>query len=291
VGCLGLPGNGLCGRQMCGQNRDSELKPGPCFGLFGVIPKGCVAGCCIGCWARVGGTRSSWVLWWVYGLPLGLWGATIPLMPTRPSANGKLTVALLFGQPGVGKGTQGQVMGSIPGLVHLATGDMFRGLDHESELGKKFLEFSSQGLLVPDDLTCRLWQQYVQGLIDTNAYRPHMDLLMLDGIPRSVPQAELLAQHIDVLTVVHLMCPDEEKLVHRIKRRAQKQGRLDDADESVIRRRLEVYNRETKPVLDFYDPSIVHNVDATGLPMQVTHRVLSKILPAVESRLSNPLGA
>jgi len=205
------------------------------------------------------------------------------------AADDKLTVALLFGQPGVGKGTQGVVLGTIPGVVHLATGDMFRGLDRESALGQEFLKYSSQGLLVPDDLTCRLWQQYVQGLIDTNAYRPQMDLLLLDGIPRSVPQAEMLAQHIDVLAIVHLVCSDEEQLVQRIKLRAQKQGRLDDADERVIRRRLDVYERETRPLLDCYDASVVHEVDADGLPMQVTQRVLNTIIPAVEHRLSNPL--
>ena len=202
----------------------------------------------------------------------------------------KLTVALLFGQPGVGKGTQGAVLGRIPGLVHLATGDMFRGLDRDSQLGQEFLKYSSQGLLVPDELTCRLWQQYVQGLIDTNAYRPHMDLLLLDGIPRSLGQAKILDPLIDVLTIVHLVCPDEDRLVSRIQRRAEKQGRHDDADESVIRRRLDVYNRETSPVLGHFEASIVHNVDATGLPIQVTQRVLNTILPAVEHRLANPLG-
>ena len=203
----------------------------------------------------------------------------------------KLTVALLFGQPGVGKGTQGEVLGRIPGLVHLATGDMFRGLDRDSELGKEFLKYSSQGLLVPDDLTCRLWQQYVQGLIDTNAYRPQMDLLLLDGVPRSLGQAAALDQQIDVLQIVHLVCPDEDQLVRRIQRRAEKQGRHDDADETVIRRRLQVYEEETRPVLEHYDASIVQDVDATGLPMQVTRRVLNTLIPAVESRLANPLGA
>lgn len=235
----------------------------------------------------------------IYG-PAGVsWGelpivggpATIcRLMTDQPQSDARLNVALLFGQPGVGKGTQGEVLGTIPGLVHLATGDMFRGLDRDSELGQEFLKYSSQGLLVPDDLTCRLWRQYVQGLIDTNAYRPHMDLLLLDGIPRSVAQANELKQHIDVLTIVHLVCPDEDQLVDRITRRAQKQGRLDDADEGVIRRRLDVYDRETRPLLECYDASLVHDVDATGLPMQVTQRVLNVVIPAVEDRLSNPLG-
>jgi adenylate kinase len=222
---------------------------------------------------------------------MGCPGGTIGTVPAPLDDRQKLTVALLFGQPGVGKGTQGAILGRIPGLVHLATGDMFRGLDRDSQLGQEFLKYSSQGLLVPDALTCQLWQQYVQGLIDTNSYRPHMDLLLLDGIPRSLGQAEMLDPLIDVLTIVHLVCPDADRLVSRIQRRAEKQGRLDDADESIIRRRLDVYNRETSPVLGHYDSSIVQDVDATGLPMQVTRRVLNTLIPAVESRLVNPLGA
>ena len=96
---------------------------------------------------------------------------------------------LLFGPPGVGKGTQGQILGSIPGFFHLATGDMFRSLDKESEIGMEFTRYSSQGLLVPDFLTVRLWRQHVEQLIARELYNPEVDVLLLDGIPRSVPQA------------------------------------------------------------------------------------------------------
>ena len=79
---------------------------------------------------------------------------------------------LLFGPPGVGKGTQGQILGSIPGFFHLATGDMFRSLDKESEIGMEFTRYSSQGLLVPDFLTVRLWRQHVEQLIARELYNP-----------------------------------------------------------------------------------------------------------------------
>ena len=69
----------------------------------------------------------------------------------------KLKAILLFGQPGVGKGTQGAILGKVPGFCHLATGDMFRGLDRESELGREFLKYSNQGLLVPDEPWQRSW--------------------------------------------------------------------------------------------------------------------------------------
>ena len=201
-----------------------------------------------------------------------------------------LQSVLLFGQPGVGKGTQGAIIGSIPGFVHLATGDMFRGLDRGSELGQEFIKYSTQGLLVPDELTCRLWQQYVQGLIDTNQYRPNSDVLLLDGIPRSVSQAKLLESHIDVLRIIHLVCPDTDALVERMKKRADKQGRPDDADEDVIRRRLQVYHDETQPVLDHYDPETIVKIDAIGLPGEILQKILNSIIPVARDVIQNPLG-
>ena len=202
----------------------------------------------------------------------------------------KLRSILLFGQPGVGKGTQGAILGEIPGFSHLATGDMFRGLDRDSELGQEFMKYSSQGLLVPDELTCRLWYQYVQGLINTNKYNPATDVLVLDGIPRSVSQAETLDEHIEVLGIIHLVCDDMEEVVGRMKRRAEIQNRPDDADEAVIRRRFEVYAQETQPVLGHYDASLVHDVTAVGNPGDILLHILEKVIPAIEGRFGNPLG-
>ncbi|MBT5366111.1 MAG: AAA family ATPase, partial [Phycisphaerae bacterium] len=102
---------------------------------------------------------------------------------------------LLIGPPGVGKGTQGKLIGAIPGFFHLATGDMFRSLDKESEIGLEFTRYSSQGLLVPDFLTVRLWRQHVEQLIARELYAPTTDMLILDGIPRSQPQAETMRDY------------------------------------------------------------------------------------------------
>ncbi len=201
-----------------------------------------------------------------------------------------LKTVLLFGQPGVGKGTQGAILGTIPGFVHLATGDMFRGLDRESELGQEFRKYSTQGLLVPDDLTVRLWRQYVQGLIDTNQYRPDSDLLVLDGIPRSAGQAVMIDEYIDVLRVVHLVCVDTDALVARMKKRAEHSNRPDDADESVIRRRLGVYQDETSQVLDHFDGDLISEVDAVGLPSEILMHVLNAIVPAARGKIGNPFG-
>src|SRR5690606_8759892 len=93
---------------------------------------------------------------------------------------------LLFGAPGAGKGTQGKILGSIPGFFHCACGDVFRSIDVNSELGKIFYEHSSRGELVPDDVTVKMWAQNISARATLGAYKPHYDLLVLDGIPRTV---------------------------------------------------------------------------------------------------------
>ncbi|MDP7007936.1 MAG: nucleoside monophosphate kinase [Phycisphaerales bacterium] len=191
---------------------------------------------------------------------------------------------LLFGPPGVGKGTQGQMLGSIPGFFHLATGDMFRSLDKDSEIGMEFARYSSQGLLVPDFLTVRLWRQHVDQLIARELYNPNNDVLLLDGIPRSVPQAEAMAEHINPLMVIHLVCTDLDEMVRRMQKRASEQGRPDDADESVIRKRFEVYSEQTAPVLACYDDALIHDIDALGTQAEVLLRVLSVVVPQISDR-------
>jgi adenylate kinase len=203
---------------------------------------------------------------------------------------GKYRCVLLFGAPGVGKGTQGKLLGRIPGFVHMASGDIFRSLDKSSALGKKFLEYSTKGLLVPDDVTIEVWQDHVSRQVAEGDYRPDLDLLVLDGIPRSVEQCRSLDMHIEVLRVVHLAAPSVDEMVGRLKARAQKEGRQDDADESVIRRRFEVYDAETAPILGYYDSSLVSEVVAVGLPAEILMNVLGAIVPVYRDGFGNPLG-
>lgn len=191
---------------------------------------------------------------------------------------------LLIGPPGVGKGTQGKVLGSIPGFFHLATGDMFRALDKESEIGLEFTRYSSQGLLVPDFLTVRLWNQHVEQLIAKELYNPKSDVLLLDGIPRSEPQAEMMAEHINPFMILHLMCEDIDEMVRRIQKRATEQGRLDDADEEVIRKRFEIYREQTAPILAWYEKDIVSNIDALGTQVEVLQRILNAVVPALNTQ-------
>ncbi len=202
----------------------------------------------------------------------------------------RLRTVLLFGPPGAGKGTQGKLLGAIPGFVHMASGDIFRTLDRESRLGKKFLQYSSQGLLVPDEMTIEVWRDYVDRQIETQVYRPAFDLLVLDGIPRNVAQAGVMARHIQVLRVVHLRPPGIDEMVERLKGRALKEGRHDDADEAVIRRRFEVYEKETSPLLAYYDADMICDISALGSPAEVLQKILDAIVPIYSAHFANPLG-
>ena len=197
---------------------------------------------------------------------------------------------LLFGAPGAGKGTQGKILGLVPGFFHLACGDVFRSLDVNSTLGKEFLEYSSRGELVPDNLTIEMWRQNAHAQTTLSLFKPQSDLLILDGIPRNQPQAEAMDEHLDVLLVVHLVCPDLDEMVRRMKRRAVKENRLDDADEEVIRHRFEVYDRDTKPVLEHYDPKIIKEINALGSPAEVLQHVLEEEVPVQSAHFKNPLG-
>jgi adenylate kinase len=189
---------------------------------------------------------------------------------------------LLFGAPGSGKGTQGKILGSIPGFYHSATGDIFRSLDLQSEVGRTFWEYAGKGKLVPDEVTIKLWKQYIRGMEMINQFHPKNEILVLDGIPRNVKQAKLLEETIEVVKVIHLVCSDLTKMVERLRRRALRENRFDDASDEVIRKRLDVYDRETKPVLDFYPAERVMRVEATLSQIRVLSELVKYLVPLKE---------
>ena len=127
---------------------------------------------------------------------------------------------LLFGPPGSGKGTQGKTLGTIPRYFHCACGDVFRSIDTRTELGRAFLDYSSKGQLVPDEITVKLWKARIDAAVDAHTFKPDIDTLILDGIPRNVAQAEIMDDLIDVEKVFHLSCPDRSALYTRLKKRA-----------------------------------------------------------------------
>jgi adenylate kinase len=189
---------------------------------------------------------------------------------------------LLFGAPGSGKGTQGKILGSIPGFYHSATGDIFRSLDLQSEMGRIFWEYAGKGKLVPDEVTIKLWKQYIQGMEMINQFHPANEILVLDGIPRNIKQAQLLDETIEVAKVIHLVCADLTKMVERLRRRALRENRFDDASDEVIRKRLEVYERDTRPVLNYYPADKVVRVEATMSQIRVLSRLVEFLVPLKE---------
>ena len=186
----------------------------------------------------------------------------------------KYRTILLFGAPGSGKGTQGKILGTIPNFFHCACGDVFRNLTGDSELGRVFIEYSSRGELVPDEQTVELWRQSIQGSTQLGRFNPERDTLVLDGIPRNVHQAQMLGGTLDVRAIFYLTCPDMDKLVERLQRRALRENRLDDANLDVIRQRLKTYEQESKPVIDFYGEKLTHVINSTQTPIEVLRDLL-----------------
>ncbi len=188
---------------------------------------------------------------------------------------------LLIGAPGSGKGTQGKILGAIPNFYHLACGDLLRRVTPESELGRIFRDYSSRGELVPDEPVIRMWRQHLEQATREERFDPAADILVLDGIPRNPNQARLLSESLDLLLVLYLGCSDMEKMVLRLQRRALRENRADDTRAEVIRKRLEVFEAESKPLLDFYGPALLRTIDATQPPLQV----LRDVLRALEERI------
>ena len=156
-----------------------------------------------------------------------------------------MTRLIFMGPPGAGKGTQAKMLSEDMDVPHISTGDILRAAVAEgTDLGKKAEAYMSAGELVPDEL--------MLGLIRERLAQPDTQQgWILDGFPRTVPQAEFLNQLLDDIKqpfdfAVNLDVTDEVIIARLLKR-----GRQDD-DESVIRHRLEVYRQQTEPLIDFY---------------------------------------
>src|SRR5437879_2989017 len=187
---------------------------------------------------------------------------------------------LLVGAPGAGKGTQGKILGTVPDFYHCSCGEVFRNLTIDSELGRIFVKYSSKGKLVPDRYTIQLWRENIEAQTQLGRFHPEDDTLVLDGIPRNRHQAEMLHDTLDVVGGFNCVCADTGKLVDRLQRRALRDNRLDDARLEVIKKRLAIYEKETRPVMDYYGSKRVHVIDVTQTPVNVLRdilRVIAKI--------------
>lgn len=194
-----------------------------------------------------------------------------------PEYKEKFRSILIFGPPGSGKGTQGKFLSSAGNHYHLSSGDVFRRLAPESPAGELYHHYASKGHLLPDDITIEIWHHYVMGLIATNCYFPNEQLLLLDGIPRTKNQAEILDKYIDVKKIILLESKNKEVLIKRLLRRGLIERRADDTEEKVLRTRMEIYDNETLKVSSHYSKSLFAEFNAELRPLEVLRDILTEL--------------
>ena len=183
---------------------------------------------------------------------------------------------VLLGPPGAGKGTQAGRIVDRYGGVHIATGDILRSnAERGTELGRTASQYMDRGDLVPDEVM-------IDMVLERMGEGDCASGFVLDGFPRTVPQAEALERRLEELrrpldAVVSFEI-DEGELRDRLAGRATEQDRAEDDDEGAIRRRLELFDRETEPLLDFYEGrGLLAEVDAKGDLDEVTERVAAAL--------------
>ncbi len=178
---------------------------------------------------------------------------------------------IIFGPPGAGKGTQAKKVAEHFGIIHLSTGKMFRDAINEgTELGKIVKFIIDEGQLVPDQTVVDMVEETIAGEEYKKGY-------IIDGFPRTVEQAVAFDNMLErrneaVDAFISLYAPDDE-LIQRLLARGE--GRSDDTEEK-IKTRLEVYKKETAPVMEHYQQAgLFRSVDGTGTVDEIFQRILS----------------
>lgn len=181
---------------------------------------------------------------------------------------------ILFGPPGAGKGTQATAMVEKYNLHHISTGALLRKeIAAGTELGALAKSLIEDGHLVPDEI--------VQEMIENEFNRiSGVEGFLLDGFPRTLPQAAALDRILakkaeNVTATVSIMIPDA-MVMERIKGRALKEGRADDASEEIINTRIETYHNQTEPLIEYYTKAEkYHEIDGIGTIDEVRDRIFS----------------
>lgn len=182
---------------------------------------------------------------------------------------------IILGPPGAGKGTQASRIAEHFGIPAISTGDIFRAnIKNETELGKQVKEILASGGFVSDDITNAI-------VADRLAEADCEPGFLLDGYPRTLPQVaaldELLAGQGRPLQRVLELVIEDDAVVERLLKRAAIEGRADDT-EDVIRERMAIYHRETKPLSDaFREQGLLVEVDGIGDIDEVTERLIAAL--------------
>jgi len=174
-----------------------------------------------------------------------------------------------MGPPGAGKGTQAKILAEKYNLLHLSTGDILRHeINKKTEIGLEAQSYMNKGNLVPDKVLLTIVNKALTTLKDSG--------VILDGFPRTVPQAEGLVKifenldsKIDYILNIHV---ESNILINRLIERAKNSGREDDTEEVIINRQ-KVYQDLTAPLIDFYKDEIIQ-IDGDGPIEEVTNRIL-----------------
>ena len=177
-----------------------------------------------------------------------------------------------MGPPGAGKGTQAKILAQKYSLVHLSTGDILRNeIDKASSTGLKAQTYMNAGNLVPDEVLLEMMDSTLSGLKNQG--------VILDGFPRTIPQAEGLSKIFESLNqaidgIINIEV-DKNVLINRLVERAKKSGRADDTEEVIINRQ-NVYLKLTAPLIEFYKENLI-SIDGDGSIEEVTERILKRI--------------
>jgi adenylate kinase len=183
---------------------------------------------------------------------------------------------ILFGPPGSGKGTQAAKLVEKYNLLHISTGDLFRyEMGNNTPLGLEAKSYIDKGELVPDSVTIGMLRNKVEANPDVAGY-------IFDGFPRTIPQSEaldkLMAEMGQKISKLIMLDVQDGEIVTRLLERGKTSGRKDDADEGIIRNRIDVYKANTFPVYDFYAQSGTSvKVDGMGSIEEIFDRLCAQI--------------